>query len=135
MRSKFSGWISRGRPRGYPGGRPGAKTSVRPSKSWKNKHFGADIHDPKARTSMTPRGFLKLRSEKNFGTWWTFRIFFIFFLLGEGGKGESEAPGGGGCRFFNGKSRRGGGGFQEGEGGGEGPGACLRRIGEFGGGG
>ena len=28
----------------------------------KNKHFGADIHDPKARTSMTRRGV-----EKNFG--------------------------------------------------------------------
>ena len=30
----------------------------------KNKHLGADIHDPKARTSMTPRDFQKLRSEK-----------------------------------------------------------------------
>ena len=63
-KSKFSGRISGGRPRGYPGGHPGAKTSVKPSKSWKNKHFGADVHDPKARTSMTPGGFKKLRSEK-----------------------------------------------------------------------
>ena len=37
----------------------GAKTSVKPSKSWKNKHFGADVHDPEARTSMTPEGFKK----------------------------------------------------------------------------
>ena len=54
---KFWGRMSGGRPRGYPGGRPGAKTWVKPSKSWKNKHFGADAHDPKARTSMTPGGF------------------------------------------------------------------------------
>ena len=45
-------------------GRPGATDLVRPSKSWKNKHFGADVHDPKARTSTTPGGFKKLRSEK-----------------------------------------------------------------------
>ena len=44
----------------------GAKTSVRSSKSWK-KHFGADIHDPKARTSMAPGGFLKNFGQKNFG--------------------------------------------------------------------
>ena len=43
---KFWGWTSRR------------------SKSWKNKHFSADIHDPKARTSTTLRGFQKLRSEK-----------------------------------------------------------------------
>ena len=42
---KFWGRISRGRPYGYPSGRPGAKASVRPSKSWKNTHLGADIHD------------------------------------------------------------------------------------------
>ena len=42
----------------------GQKTSVKPSKFWKNKHFGADVHDPKARTSMTPGGAKKLRSEK-----------------------------------------------------------------------
>ena len=30
--------------------------------------------------------------------WWTFRIFFIFFLLGEGA-GEFEAPGEGGSVF------------------------------------
>ena len=66
-KSKCWGRISRGRPRGYPGGRPGAKTSVRPSKSWKNKHFGADIHDPKARTSMTLGAFQKTSVRKNFG--------------------------------------------------------------------
>ena len=30
----------------------------------KNKHFGADIHDSKARTSTTLKDFQKLRSEK-----------------------------------------------------------------------
>ena len=34
------------------------------SKSWKNKHLGADIHDPKAPMSTTPRDFQKLRPEK-----------------------------------------------------------------------
>ena len=43
------------------------KTSVRAVKileKKKNKHFGADIHDPKARTSTTLRDFQKFRSEK-----------------------------------------------------------------------
>ena len=38
-----------------------------PRKAGKNKHFGADIHDPKARTSMTARVFFLLRSEKTSG--------------------------------------------------------------------
>ena len=43
------------------------KTSVRAVKILeKNKYFGADIHDPKARTSTTLRGFQKLR-QRNFG--------------------------------------------------------------------
>ena len=42
------------------------KTSVRSSKYWKNKHLGADIDDPKARTSTTLRDFQNIRS-KNFG--------------------------------------------------------------------
>ena len=46
--------------RGYPG----QKLRSGRSKSWKNKHFGADIHDSKARTSTTLRDFQKLRSEK-----------------------------------------------------------------------
>ena len=66
-KSKFWGRISRGRPRGNLGGRPGAKASVGPSKSWKNKHFGAGIHDPKARTSMTRRGWKKNFGLKKFG--------------------------------------------------------------------
>ena len=56
--------------------------------------------------------------------------YFYFFLLGEG---EGEAPGGGGGGRFLLKFP-GGGGFS-GEGGAEGRGRCLRRIGEFGGGG
>ena len=66
-KGKFWGRMSGGRPRGYPGGRPGAKTSVKPSKSWKNKHFGADVHEPKARTSMTPGGFKKTSVRKTSG--------------------------------------------------------------------
>ena len=50
--------------RGHSRGYPGPKLRSGQSKSWKNKHFGADIHDPKARTSTTLRGFQKLRSEK-----------------------------------------------------------------------
>ena len=41
-------------------------------------------------------------SDLNFAvsiTWWTFRIFFIFFLL-VGGTGEAEAPEGGGRDDF-----------------------------------
>ena len=51
---------SGGRSRGYPGPK---LRSGRP-KSWQNKHLGADVHDPKARTSTTLRDFQKLRSEK-----------------------------------------------------------------------
>ena len=60
-------------------------------------------------------------------SWWTFQIFFIFFCLGRG-KGESEAAAGGGDFRFLLKIP--GGGFP-GARGEEGPGGCLRRIGEF----
>ena len=33
----------------------------------KNKHFGADVHHPKARTSMTPGGFKKTSVRKTSG--------------------------------------------------------------------
>ena len=49
---------------GHSRGYPGQKLRSGRSKAWKNKHFGADIHDPKARTSTTLRDFQKLRSEK-----------------------------------------------------------------------
>ena len=42
------------RSRGHSYGRPGSKALGRPSKPWKNKHLGADIHHLNARTSMTP---------------------------------------------------------------------------------
>ena len=61
-------------------------------------------------------------------TWWTFRIFLIFCCSGTG-KGESEAAAGEG---FIENPRKGG---VSRTGGVEGPGGCLRRIGEFGGGG
>ena len=38
--------ISHRYPRFIAGKRPGSKTSVRPSKPRKNKHYSADIHDP-----------------------------------------------------------------------------------------
>ena len=57
-----------------------------------------------------------------------------FFCSGRG-KGESEVPGGRGNRFFIENSRTGGGSpGREGPRGREGPGGCLRRIEEFGGG-
>ena len=44
------------------------KTSVRAPKILaKNKHLGADIHDPKARTSTTPRDFQKTLVRKTLG--------------------------------------------------------------------
>ena len=53
-------WTSGGHSRRYPG----PKFRSGRSKSWKNKHLGADIHDPKVRTSITLRDFQKLWSEK-----------------------------------------------------------------------
>ena len=35
----------------------------------------------------------------NYLAWWTFQIFFLFFLLGEG-EGGVRGAGGGGGRFF-----------------------------------
>ena len=68
QRVSFGAGYPRRYPGRYPGGRPGAKTSVKPSKSWKkNKHFGADVHDPKARKSMTPGGFKKTSVRKTSG--------------------------------------------------------------------
>ena len=60
---------------GHSRGYPGPKLRSGGSKSWKNKHLGTDIHDPKARTSRTLRDFQKLRSEKlwaefSFPTFW-----------------------------------------------------------------
>ena len=49
---------------GHARGCPGPKLRSGRSKSWKHKHFGADIPDPKARPSTTPRDFQKLWSEK-----------------------------------------------------------------------
>ena len=57
---KLSGRISHGL--------PGSETSGRLSKPWNNKHLRADIHDPNARTSMTPAECKKKNfGQKNFG--------------------------------------------------------------------
>ena len=61
---------------GHSRGYPGPKLRSGNSKSWKNKHLGADIHDPKARTSTTLRDFQKLRSEEL----WAEFSFPIFVL-------------------------------------------------------
>ena len=45
--------------RGHSRGCPGSTLRSGPSTPWKNKHFGADIHDPKARMSTTLRNFQK----------------------------------------------------------------------------
>ena len=56
---------------GYPADICRPKTSVRALRILENKHLGADIRDPKARTSTTLRDFQKLRSEKkNWGKFW-----------------------------------------------------------------
>ena len=65
-KSKSWGQISGRRPREYPGGCPGEKTYVKPRNPGKDKHFGADVHDPKAGTSMTAGGFKKF-GQINFG--------------------------------------------------------------------
>ena len=59
---------------------------------------------------------------------------FYFFCSGRR-KGESEAPGSVGGRFFIENARRLGGFSLKGGGGAEGPGGCLWRIGELGEGG
>ena len=57
------GRVSRGHPGVVRADIPAQNFGQGP-KSWKNKHVGADIHAPKARTSTTLRDFQKLRSEK-----------------------------------------------------------------------
>ena len=66
-----------------------------------------------------------------FIVWVDVSDIFYFFLLGEG-KGESRRRRAVGDWFFIEKPRRGG---ASRTGGAEGPGGCLQRIGEFGGGG
>ena len=59
--------------------------------------------------------------------------YFLFFLLGEGGRRSPRCRGGGtGDRFFIENPKEGG---VSSTGGAEGPGGCLWQIGEFGGGG
>ena len=64
-KEKFLGRISRGRPRIIRADVPGQK--FRALKTLENKHFGADIHDPSARTSMTPGGCKKTSRKKPSG--------------------------------------------------------------------
>ena len=65
-KSKFLGRISRGHPGVTRTDIPAQNFGQGAQKSWKNRHLGADIRDPKAQTSTTLRDFQKFRSE-NFG--------------------------------------------------------------------
>ena len=84
-----------------------------------------DPRDPSFETT-------RLGNSHQYESWWTFRIGFYFFLLGEGEGGIRGIGEGGGSIFIE-NPRRGEGVSSGGEGA-EGPGGCLRRIGEFGGG-
>ena len=73
---KFSGRISRGHPGAIRADIPARNFGQGGQNPGKTSIFGADIHDPKARTSTTLRGFQKLRSEKlwaefSFPTCWS----------------------------------------------------------------
>ena len=61
---KFLGRTSRGHPGVIRADIPARNFGQGTQNTGKNKHLGADIHDPKVRTSTTPRDFQKLRSEK-----------------------------------------------------------------------
>ena len=61
---KFWGRISRGHTGVIRADIPAQNFGQGVQNPGKNKHLGADIHDPKARTSTTLREFQKLRSEK-----------------------------------------------------------------------
>ena len=73
---------------GHSRGYPSPKLRSGRSKSWKNKHLGADIHNPKARTSTTLRDSQKLRSEKL----WAEFSFPIFNMAGSLGQFIDEVP-------------------------------------------
>ena len=60
---KVLGGISRRCPGGYPGGRPDPKIVI-PLLGVQDFFFCADVHDPKARTSMTRGGLRKTLCRK-----------------------------------------------------------------------
>ena len=61
---KFWGRTSRGHPGVIRTDIPAKNFGQGGQNPGKNKHFSADVHDPKARTSTTLRDFQKLRSKK-----------------------------------------------------------------------
>ena len=68
-------------PRGHSCRRPGPIISVRPSKSWKSKHSGADIDEPTVPTFMTRGGSEKPPSEKlqaDSSSLWNVKDFMCF---------------------------------------------------------
>ena len=73
---KFSGWTSREHPGVIRADIPAQNFGQSGQNPGKNRHFGADIHDPKARTSTT------LRISKNFGQK-NFGLNFRSLRLGE----------------------------------------------------
>ena len=74
---------------------------------------------------MTDAGCPLLQSTISF-SWWMFRILNFLYFCSEEGKGESEAPGGRGGRFFIENPRRRGG--SRGGGGGGGAGRVFAGI-------
>ena len=80
------GRISRGHPGVIRAEIPAQNFGQGPQNPGKNKHFGADIHDPKARTSTTLRDFQKLWSDKLWAEF-SFSMFALLQPKKDGGKG------------------------------------------------
>ena len=110
---------------GHSRGYPGSELRSGSSKSWIDKHFGANVHDRRRRRPR-PQGI-----SKNFGQENLVDIsdFFFFFWSGRG-NGESEVPGGG-VGFLIESPK---GGAVSRTGGADGPEGCLQPVGGFGGG-
>ena len=64
QKRKFLARMSRGHPGVIRADIPAQNFCQGAQNPGKNKHLGADIHDPKVRTSTPPRDFQKLRSEE-----------------------------------------------------------------------
>ena len=99
-KEKVSGRISRGGPRVIRADVPGQKLPAGLRNPGKNKHLGADIHDPNARTSMTPRGVQKNFVQKNFVQKNFVLIFVLYIWQITRNSNKSSHPGGHGTTLF-----------------------------------
>ena len=77
---KFLGRTSRGHPGVIRADIPAQNFGQGGQNPEKNMRFGADIYEPKARTSTTLRGFQKLRSEKLWAEFSLLRAQRVFFF-------------------------------------------------------